>query len=343
MTASNLCRLALDPSGNDRRGEEADAGEVLMAVKVVGVDVVKVYKPLFDFFERNRYKRCTLETKGEEIPLLGRAIFGFPYDWRKDLRFAAGKLMEFIEQVKKLTAAKKVIIIAHSMGSLVALYYLTVLHGAKNVGKAILIGPPINGAPKALASLRYGKESPLPSWIPFLPSESQFRSIICNMPGMYMMLPTDMYQKFNGKSFLSINGKEVSILEAYAKLEDSQFNMKMLQEASSFHDDILHEWESEPFSELYLLLGKYQKKGKDTTISHINIIGDVNKPKEIQYTPGEGDGTVTRASDSWISLKDDIPSNNKIYFTGDYSEHLKLAQSDEVFNKILSIIRGGST
>jgi pimeloyl-ACP methyl ester carboxylesterase len=345
LTATTLLRSALDKSGNDMEGNEAVAGEVMKVAKISFI-TKGVYDLLFEYFENNGYKECTLETDEEEIPLLGRAIFGFPYDWRKDLRLAAKKLGEFIEGVKKLTGSKQVVIIAHSMGSLVALYYLTLLQGGVkgNVEKVFLIGPPINGAPKAFASLRYGMESPLPTWLPFTPSESQFRTALCNMPGLYMMLPTSVYDIFfnQGSGFVLKNGKILPSMQAYVELADPLFNMAMLKDAQNFHNEIYTAWDMHPFDELYLLLGRYQDSGKDKTISLVHVEeendGSENQSKVVGYTFGEGDGTVTKASDERLSLDNDIADTNKIFFDGKGSEHLELARNEQVFKTILSII-----
>src|SRR5215203_833330 len=59
-------------------------------------------------------------------------FFEFPYDWRRDNRVAAQQLKEFVDrrlqlwQESRNVADAKVILIAHSMGGLVARYYLEV-------------------------------------------------------------------------------------------------------------------------------------------------------------------------------------------------------------------------
>jgi pimeloyl-ACP methyl ester carboxylesterase len=59
----------------------------------------------------------------------------FPYDWRLDNRVTAKRLQEFVEdrlpRWRKRSHNKnaKVILVAHSMGGLVARYYLEVLEG----------------------------------------------------------------------------------------------------------------------------------------------------------------------------------------------------------------------
>ncbi|MBN1646291.1 alpha/beta fold hydrolase, partial [Candidatus Woesearchaeota archaeon] len=62
------------------------------------------------------------------------------------------RLKEFIDLVKYRTGAKKVNIVAHSMGGLVAREYLA-LFGEGNVGKLIMVGTPNKGIKGKVASL----------------------------------------------------------------------------------------------------------------------------------------------------------------------------------------------
>jgi hypothetical protein len=62
-------------------------------------------------------------------------IFAFPYDWRRDNRVAARQLLNFMQQQLprwRLTSGvsdARVVLIGHSMGSLIARYCLEVLGG----------------------------------------------------------------------------------------------------------------------------------------------------------------------------------------------------------------------
>jgi pimeloyl-ACP methyl ester carboxylesterase len=79
------------------------------------------------------------------------SFFPFPWDWRRDCRVAARKLQRFIDQQlprwRKWSGAKdaQVILIGHSMGGLVARYYLEVLGGWRNTRAVITVGSPHRG------------------------------------------------------------------------------------------------------------------------------------------------------------------------------------------------------
>jgi pimeloyl-ACP methyl ester carboxylesterase len=86
----------------------------------------------------------------------------FPYDWRRDNRVAARKLARLVPawlaQWKKVSGNDdaKVVFIAHSMGGLVARYYLECLEGWRHARKLITFGTPYRGSPNALDFLSNG-------------------------------------------------------------------------------------------------------------------------------------------------------------------------------------------
>jgi hypothetical protein len=86
----------------------------------------------------------------------------FPYDWRRDNRVAARKLARlapvWLAQWKKVSgnADVKVVFIAHSMGGLVARYYLECLEGWRYTRKLITFGTPYRGSLNALDFLSNG-------------------------------------------------------------------------------------------------------------------------------------------------------------------------------------------
>ncbi|MDP2709302.1 MAG: hypothetical protein Q8O93_04675 [bacterium] len=86
---------------------------------------------------------------GEEEPNL----FTFPYDWRADNNITAGLLKEKIRQVKEITGAAKVDLVAHSMGGLVARSYIQGDGYLNDVDQVIFLGTPHLGAPESY--LRY--------------------------------------------------------------------------------------------------------------------------------------------------------------------------------------------
>ena len=109
----------------------------------------------------------------------------FACDWRRDNRFTASRLRKLletsVEEWRKSTRFQnaRAIIIAHSMGGLVARYALEVLGGWRWCRALITFGTPFRGSPEALQSLAEG------SRIPFLHLTEAVRSFT----SVYQLLP----------------------------------------------------------------------------------------------------------------------------------------------------------
>lgn len=88
--------------------------------------------------------------------------FEFAYDWRRDNRVSAHLLKRLIDRELPRWSGTlpdgtaKVILIGHSMGGLVAKYYLGALHGWQRSRALITYGTPFRGSVKALDLLANG-------------------------------------------------------------------------------------------------------------------------------------------------------------------------------------------
>ncbi|MFD1541521.1 esterase/lipase family protein [Nonomuraea guangzhouensis] len=91
--------------------------------------------------------------RGDATPA-GLDVLLFPYDFRRGVAHAALRLKDCVDGVlSSLTPGerrKRVIVIAHSMGGLVARYWLGPLKGADCCAALISLGVPHRGAPKAM-------------------------------------------------------------------------------------------------------------------------------------------------------------------------------------------------
>jgi pSer/pThr/pTyr-binding forkhead associated (FHA) protein len=117
----------------------------------------------------------------------GKDLLEFPWDWRLDPRVAAKQLGEQIadwrEHMKE--AQLPITIIAHSLGCLVARYYVEKLDGHSIVNRMVLLGGTHSGMPKALEAFgAFGKQ-------PFIYGIAEpFQRAIASAPSVYTMLPT---------------------------------------------------------------------------------------------------------------------------------------------------------
>jgi len=123
-------------------------------------------------------------------------IYLFSYDWRQDLVLTAKLLAERIEAIQAVSPpGTKVTLIAHSMGGLLAQYYL--MYGGKdvlsdssltpdyagvpNIDKVFFLGVPFGGTPMAFKSLHEGE------WIG--PGLTISNWATFTMPAIYELLP----------------------------------------------------------------------------------------------------------------------------------------------------------
>ncbi|NOR83686.1 MAG: FHA domain-containing protein [Ardenticatenales bacterium] len=108
-------------------------------------------------------------------------FFEFPYDWRQDVRITAGQLGQLIDSI---SSKQPLIIIGHSLGTLVTRYYVECLGGDKRVERVILMGGPHKGAVKGLSSMLVA-----PEVLPFGIMGDRMRKIVMTFPSSYQILP----------------------------------------------------------------------------------------------------------------------------------------------------------
>jgi pSer/pThr/pTyr-binding forkhead associated (FHA) protein len=111
----------------------------------------------------------------------GVDFFEFPYDWRQDVRISAHQLGQLIESIP---SQQPIILIGHSLGTMVSRYYVERLGGHKRVEKMILMGGPNKGAIKAIVSMIVA-----PQVLPFGIMGERMRQICLTFPSSYQILP----------------------------------------------------------------------------------------------------------------------------------------------------------
>jgi pSer/pThr/pTyr-binding forkhead associated (FHA) protein len=112
----------------------------------------------------------------------GVDFFEFPYDWRQDVRTSARQLGALIESLPR---SQPLVIIAHSLGTMVSRYYIERLGGKGRVERVILLGGPHRGVVKALTSLLAA-----PELLPFGIMGERLRQVCMTFPSSYQILPT---------------------------------------------------------------------------------------------------------------------------------------------------------
>ncbi len=147
----NDLALSEDPPDEDDLGDGVTAPSLIPDTHLVpGLWKIDGYTKVADVIQQ--------EFKVEE----GENFFTFPYDWRRDNRVGARRLAR---QAHKWLADWKtesgnqdaeLVLVAHSMGGIVARYFLEVLEGWKKTKALITFGTPYRGSLNALRFLVEG-------------------------------------------------------------------------------------------------------------------------------------------------------------------------------------------
>jgi pSer/pThr/pTyr-binding forkhead associated (FHA) protein len=202
----------------------------------------------------------------------GIDFFEFPYDWRQDVRTSARLLGQLIES---LPAARPVIIIAHSLGTMVSRYYVERLGGHKRVERIILMGGPHKGAVKGLVSMLVA-----PEVLPFGIMGERLRRIVLTFPSSYQILPDYAVGKDQ-------DGTPVNFLDDSRWLEEKY--LPLLQLGKEFR----HELGTTASAPCVSIFGYGLK-----TIADVSVVRDAQgKLQKVAYVSGAiGDGSVLEQS-----------------------------------------------
>lgn len=254
-------------------------------------------------------------------------VLFFPYDWRLSCSQAAVSL------ANDLVDYDKVILVAHSMGGLVASKYISNSTINKNkVEKLITIGTPYQGAPKAIHMMETGEFLGFPFDII---TASIFKPIAQNLPAVYELLPSPQYdyQNYPVVSYYSSQyynyGDTINFLKTlyWTKISGTSLTKPMLNNATNFHNSLIGingHVANDPTNDVYKII-TYSLD----TILKIEYIGtNINR---IIY--GGGDGTVPFQS----AVNDNL--DNKTYIFTDIN-HTALVSDYSVINQVKEIING---
>lgn len=306
--------------------------------------------------------------------------YEFHYDWRKDNVAIAQQLHQFIEDKKaKIEADRKsqygdnaqpvqFDIVAHSMGGLIARYYLrygdqALEHaqinwaGSKNVDRLVLIAPPNLGSLKSLVGATEGYQGH-----PLLPKYSG--AILSTFPSTYQLFPRDRHQKV-----VTTDGQPISIYNpqlwkqnqwgffnpqnsttlaallpnsSQQEREDKalQFLANCLERAEKFHAALDRKIDQPEDLEVYLFTG--DNIATPEKLAAGPLTKDSKVFEIVEWSPG--DDTVTRRSslsdersrDSWQSTPVSSIKFKSTYFLS--ADHFGLTRNGAMFEGLLNIL-----
>lgn len=133
---------------------------------------------------------CGLILEQPHEPGLLANLITFPYDWRLSSRANGRRLKARVTPALERWRAQggqfagaELVLVCHSMGGLVARWYLEKEGGAEVTRKLVTIGTPHRGAVKALAQLVNGVRKGIG------PLQADLTELARSMPSMYELLP----------------------------------------------------------------------------------------------------------------------------------------------------------
>jgi pimeloyl-ACP methyl ester carboxylesterase len=273
--------LGVDDPGVDDLGDGITASRLVPdAVLLPGLVKIDGYTKLSQMIES-----CFDVTRGslrtDENPHPPANYFEFPYDWRRDNTAAARQLKQLIDlrlpQWREYAGQQaEVILIAHSMGGIIARYYLEVLGGLESCKALITLGTPYGGSLKALDFLANGCRKYF----------VDLSETLATFPSIYQLLP--IYRAVNSDDGCMKVGE----------LEIEGVDREMACGALAFHRRIMDRVDarvSNGNKEPYVILpvvGTYQPTMQSAELFQGKLTVSEVLPPDVDELLWHGDGTV---------------------------------------------------
>ena len=321
LTRGRRIRKALflhqDPVDEDDLGDGIVADRLLPDLHLLpGLWKINGYSEVSDMIER----RFDVER--------GKNFFHFPYDWRRDNRVSARKLQKqshtWLNAWREHSGNNdaRLILIGHSMGGLVARYFLEVLEGWKSTRALITFGTPYRGSLNAVDALSNGiKKGPF--------GLINLTRLARSLTSLYQLLPT--YQCYDpGTGAMHRVHEETGV---------PNIALDVAKDAAGFHREIRNAVEENQESARYRDEGykifpvvgiaqrTYQsarRNGSKVEMQHVDFEGKDRR----------GDGTVPRASATPLELS----QSSREIFSG--TKHASLQNGDAALINLDGILSG---
>ncbi len=270
-------------------------------------------------------------------------LFTFPYDWRygvtgiyPDGKTNVDKLKQKIAEIRTQTGSNKVDIIAHSTGGLLVKKYVMDNPKSHRIDKAVFVGVPNLGAPKAVKVLLTGDNFN----IQFL-DDKEMKKISANLPVAYELAPSEKYVSDNGGFIKIITYNFPQNLEqdlTFNQTKDYLLSNHNLNSQAFNSAQLLHSQTFDNFDlrtagvDLYSIIGC-----KSGTIGDIREFRRVDN-NVVLYEAKDitGDGTVP------MNSAKSLPASADHSFYAIKPDHGKMPSADGIRQKIVNIIASTS-
>lgn len=267
-------------------------------------------------------------------------LFTFPYDWRYGVsEEVVNQLKQKIQEIKQLTGAGKVDVIAHSTGGLLVKKYVLENPTEHNIGKAVFVGVPSLGSPNAIKVLLEGDSFGIP-WL----ADGEMKKISQNLPVVYHLSPSQEYFNNAGSFFHLHNSfaqgkdevdKDLNYSDSLQWLKDKN----LINSGGQAVGENLHTQTFDNFDLRTAGVDFYNIVGcKTPTLGQVQATTKYNAPGYNFDVLGKisGDGTVPEQS----ALAAQADDSKTFYVIK--PDHSKMLSSDGSRQQIVNIISGSS-
>ncbi len=271
----------------------------------------------------------------------GQDLFLFPYDWRNGASdYTVDQLKQKIADIMAQTESDNVDVVAHSTGGLLVKKYVTENPADHHIGKAVFVGVPNTGAPKAIKTLLEGDHFD----IPFL-SQSEMKKLSANLPVVYDLSPSQQYYDAKGpyvkivdQHFFTSTSHTLDFAQSNSFLiDDHAFNVQTLSNAQTLHTPDFDNFDMRTAGiDLYSVVGcKAGTIGAVVEVRADDIFGNINTSYNAPIeTPG--DGTVPLESATNLP----IDPAHKYYALN--ADHGKMMSQLGIRQEVVNILSGST-
>jgi pimeloyl-ACP methyl ester carboxylesterase len=270
----------------------------------------------------------------------------FPYDWRRDNRVAARFLKALVDSRLALwrkysgAADAKVILLAHSMGGLVARYYLEALEGWPDCRLLITLGTPFRGSLNAVNFLANGYKLLTVDMTEPMRTFTGIHQLFPIYPAVRAGIKyRKLTEKCSWPACPSCNNNAPA---------ETPFDTKALlgvetadiEKALGFHHEIMEAVERHGKDPSYRerrykvipIVGTRQPTNQSAELLSGQLTVSTSLPEGIDPLLGDGDGTVPRLSAIPVELSED-------YRQSFYAErHGSLQRNETVLARVYEVI-----
>ena len=260
----------------------------------------------------------------------GRNFFTFPYDWRRDNRVAARRLKEqtdrWLSEWRRESPEAKLILVGHSMGGLVARYFLECLEGWRDTRRLVTFGTPYRGSLNALNFLVHGMRKRLGP-VPVLDLSRLLRSF----PSTYQLLPIyPCLDRGDGQLIRVSEAAGLPHVDAERARAADGFHREIELAVAAHLDD--EEYRRGRYT-IHPIVGTFQA----TLLSARRSGDDVEVLRTFPGFEPDGDGTVPRVSATPI----EFPHEEGAMFAAE--RHSSLQHNDGVLVQLAGLLSGQDT